>query len=133
MLYLADVNRAAGRARGRPTRGLRAQGGGWRRRVHQVAARGNRPAHDGQAPAAEPEQITLTWWSSGRPQALALDVVHLPATRRFRVEPHDLKLRSCATLFACVLPPGSAFERILEKYYDGKRDERTLARLGISP
>jgi uncharacterized protein (DUF1810 family) len=26
--------------------------------------------------------------------------------------PDDLKLRSCATLFACVLPPGSVFDRL---------------------
>ena len=40
--------------------------------------------------------------------------------------PDDLKLRSCATLFAAVSPPGSVFERLLTKYYEGKRDERTL-------
>jgi uncharacterized protein (DUF1810 family) len=44
--------------------------------------------------------------------------------------PDDLKLRSCATLFACVSPPGSVFERLLEKYYEGKRDEKTLQLLG---
>ena len=38
----------------------------------------------------------------------------------------DLKLRSCATLFASVSPAGSVFERILEKYYDGVRDDKTL-------
>jgi uncharacterized protein (DUF1810 family) len=43
--------------------------------------------------------------------------------------PDDLKLRSCATLFACVSPPGSVFERLLGKYYGGVRDERTLALL----
>ncbi len=37
---------------------------------------------------------------------------------------------SCATLFACVSPPGSVFERLLEKYYGGERDERTLGLLG---
>ena len=42
------------------------------------------------------------------------------------VSPDDVKLRSCATLFAAVSPPGSAFERVLEKYYHGKRDDRTL-------
>lgn len=47
--------------------------------------------------------------------------------------PDDLKLRSCATLFACVSPPGSVFERLLEKYYQGGRDERTLSLLGIAP
>src|SRR5581483_1128089 len=36
--------------------------------------------------------------------------------------PDDLKLRSCATLFACVAPPGSVFDRLLAKYYSGERD-----------
>jgi len=40
--------------------------------------------------------------------------------------PDDLKLRTCATLFAEVSPPGSVFERVLEKYFGGKRDERTV-------
>ncbi len=40
--------------------------------------------------------------------------------------PDDLKLRSSATLFAAVLPPGSVFERLLAQYYDGGRDEKTL-------
>ena len=40
--------------------------------------------------------------------------------------PDDLKLKSCATLFACVLPPGSVFDRLLAKYYVGARDEKTL-------
>ena len=40
--------------------------------------------------------------------------------------PDDLKLRSCATLFAQVSPPGSVFERLLEKYFDARPDERTL-------
>ena len=40
--------------------------------------------------------------------------------------PDDLKLRSCATLFACVSPPGSVFDRLLGKYYGGERDGKTL-------
>ena len=47
--------------------------------------------------------------------------------------PDDLKLRSCATLFACVLPPGSVFDRLLGKYYGGGRDGKTLQLLGIAP
>lgn len=47
--------------------------------------------------------------------------------------PDDLKLRSCATLFACVSPPGSVFERLLAKYYRGERDGRTLKLLGVGP
>jgi uncharacterized protein (DUF1810 family) len=41
--------------------------------------------------------------------------------------PDDLKLRSSATLFAHVSPAGSVFERLLERYFDGHRDDRTLA------
>ena len=40
--------------------------------------------------------------------------------------PDDLKLRSCATLFARVSPAGSVFERLLEKYFAGERDENTV-------
>jgi uncharacterized protein (DUF1810 family) len=47
--------------------------------------------------------------------------------------PDDLKLRSCATLFAYVLPPGSVFDRLLNKYYRGGRDEKTLQLLDIVP
>ncbi|MFO0799594.1 MAG: DUF1810 domain-containing protein [Gemmataceae bacterium] len=44
--------------------------------------------------------------------------------------PDDLKLRSCATLFARVAPPGSVFEHLLAKYFDGEPDPRTLRLLG---
>ena len=47
--------------------------------------------------------------------------------------PDNLKLRSCATLFACVSPPGSVFERLLVKYYGGVRDWKTLRLLGMDP
>jgi len=40
--------------------------------------------------------------------------------------PDDLKLRSCATLFAHVSPAGSVFDRLLEKYFQGQRDDKTL-------
>jgi uncharacterized protein (DUF1810 family) len=41
--------------------------------------------------------------------------------------PDDMKLRSSATLFAGLLPSGSPFERVLDKYFAGRRDEATLA------
>jgi uncharacterized protein (DUF1810 family) len=47
--------------------------------------------------------------------------------------PDDMKLRSCATLFACVSPAGSVFEKLLGKYFQGERDGKTLTLLGISP
>lgn len=47
--------------------------------------------------------------------------------------PDDLKLRSCATLFATVLPAGSVFHRLLDKYFQGEPDPKTLRLLGASP
>jgi uncharacterized protein (DUF1810 family) len=44
--------------------------------------------------------------------------------------PDDLKLRSCATLFASVSPAGSVFEQLLDRYFSGEPDHRTLALLG---
>jgi len=39
--------------------------------------------------------------------------------------PDDMKLKSCATLFAHVSERSSVFERILEKFYAGERDATT--------
>jgi uncharacterized protein (DUF1810 family) len=55
----------------------------------------------------------------------ALDVNGRPALEIFG-SPDDIKLRSSATLFALVSPPGSVFQQVLEKYFQGRRDERTL-------
>jgi uncharacterized protein (DUF1810 family) len=46
--------------------------------------------------------------------------------------PDDVKLRSCATLFVCVSPRNSVFDRLLDKYYGGGRDGKTLELLGNS-
>lgn len=43
--------------------------------------------------------------------------------------PDNMKLRSCATLFAVVSPSGSVFHRLLDKYFAGERDPETLERL----
>lgn len=40
--------------------------------------------------------------------------------------PDDLKLHSSATLFSRVAEPGSVFHRILDRYFDGEPDARTL-------
>ena len=47
--------------------------------------------------------------------------------------PDEMKLRSCATLFACVAPAGSVFDRLIDKYFQGRRDGKTLHLLGITP
>ena len=41
--------------------------------------------------------------------------------------PDDLKLKSCMTLFAYISEDGSIFHRVLDKYFGGSRDERTLS------
>jgi uncharacterized protein (DUF1810 family) len=43
--------------------------------------------------------------------------------------PDDLKLRSCATLFAAVSGEGSPFHEILDRYFEGRRDEWTVEEL----
>ena len=60
----------------------------------------------------------------------ALGVENRSATAIFG-SPDDMKLRSCATLFACVSPPGSVFEHIIAKYFQGERDGKTLRLLGV--
>lgn len=46
--------------------------------------------------------------------------------------PDDLKLRSSATLFAAVSPPGSVFHRVIDRYFGGQADDRTLALIGAA-
>jgi uncharacterized protein (DUF1810 family) len=41
--------------------------------------------------------------------------------------PDDLKLRSCATLFALAAPEEPLFRALLERYYAGQADPRTVA------
>jgi uncharacterized protein (DUF1810 family) len=46
--------------------------------------------------------------------------------------PDDWKLQSSMTLFEVVSRPQSVFSRVLDKYYQGKRDSRTLQIVGKS-
>ena len=46
--------------------------------------------------------------------------------------PDDMKLRSCATLFASVSPPDSEFQRILDRYFQGEPDPKTLELLATA-
>jgi len=53
------------------------------------------------------------------------------SAREILGSPDDMKLKSCATLFAHVSAPGSVFQQVLEKYYRGEQDHRTLELLGV--
>ena len=43
--------------------------------------------------------------------------------------PDDLKVKSCMTLFSAVKNADPVFESVLEKYFDGMKDSKTLQRL----
>jgi uncharacterized protein (DUF1810 family) len=43
--------------------------------------------------------------------------------------PDDMKLRSSATLFQAISPPGSIFEQLLTRFFDGQPDDRTMTLL----
>ena len=45
--------------------------------------------------------------------------------------PDDMKVCSCMTLFALAAEENSVFHQVLEKYYNGERDGRTLEILGL--
>ena len=53
------------------------------------------------------------------------------SAREILGSPDDLKLKSCATLFACISPAGSVFHQLLAKYYQGEVDTKTLGLLGL--
>ncbi len=55
----------------------------------------------------------------------ALEVEGRSATQIFGT-PDDMKLRSSATLFAAVSPAGSVFHQLLDRFFGGRRDERTV-------
>ena len=45
--------------------------------------------------------------------------------------PDDVKLKSSMTLFSLVPDADPVFQNVLDKYYGGKRDRRTLKILGV--
>lgn len=58
--------------------------------------------------------------------AAAALFVEEKSAREIFGSPDDLKLKSCCTLFAAVSPAGSVFAQLLDKYYAGERDQKTL-------
>ncbi len=46
--------------------------------------------------------------------------------------PDDLKFRSSMTLFSCVAGKGSIFDEVLQQYFRGEHDTRTLELLGMN-
>ena len=46
-------------------------------------------------------------------------------------KPDDMKLRSCATLFAQVSNANSVFHKLIAKYFDGQTDRKTIQLLEV--
>ena len=46
--------------------------------------------------------------------------------------PDDMKLRSCATLFASVSPSGSVFHRLIDRFFAGEPDAETLRLIEVA-
>ena len=44
--------------------------------------------------------------------------------------PDDLKLKSCMTLFSEIVPELEVFDQVLQKFFSGKKDDKTLKLLG---
>lgn len=75
-------------------------------------------------PVLGPRLAEITEAALGVEERSALDIFD---------SPDDMKLQSCATLFAQASPAGSVFHRLLEKYFEGRRDPTTLRLLGAAP
>ena len=54
---------------------------------------------------------------------------HAQSAHEIFGSPDDLKLRSCMTLFAEAAGEEPVFRQVLERFFDGKPDARTLALL----
>jgi len=52
--------------------------------------------------------------------------------RKIFNSPDDLKLKSCMTLFAHIdLSPDKTFQRVLDKYFEGNEDQKTLHQIRL--
>ena len=60
--------------------------------------------------------------------AITNELLRLPETNIFRIMSavDAVKLRSCMTLFSQMKNAPKVFEEVLEKYFSGKKDEKTL-------
>ena len=96
----------------------------------QLAGLGNSPTSVRYAIANRDEAAAFLAHPILGPRLLqwAEAVLQIDGRSAFEIfgSPDDLKLRSCATLFAVVSNDGSVFHRIIDKYCDGQRDPRTI-------
>ena len=65
--------------------------------------------------------------------AEAVLAIHGSSAEQILGHPDDMKLRSCMTLFARIAPTGSVFTQVLEAYFRGVPDPRTLELIAAPP
>lgn len=60
--------------------------------------------------------------------AICQALLALPSTDAHAIlgSPDDMKLKSCMTLFAALPGADPVFQRVLDKFYHGAKDEKTL-------
>lgn len=63
---------------------------------------------------------------------ICMALLRLPGNNAHAIfgSPDDLKLRSCMTLFAALDGAGSVFQQVLDKFFAGAGDVRTLQLMG---
>jgi len=85
----------------------------------------------GIADAAEARAYLQHPVLGARLEAIVRALLALDASSAYAVfgSPDDVKLRSCATLFAAVSPPGSVFAQVLDRFFCSEPDPLTLERL----
>lgn len=68
-----------------------------------------------------------------RLREISMAILELPGNDPHKVlgSPDDLKLRSCMTLFAAVDDADPVFQKVLDKYYGGEKDELSLELIKI--
>ncbi len=77
---------------------------------------------------AEAKAFLADPYLGGNLTEISKALLELP-TRRARdvfPAPDDKKLRSSMTLFACAAGSDSVFEQVLDRYFDGEKDPKTL-------
>ena len=101
---------------------LRGLGSSETARFYGVASRAEAEAYLAD-PVLGPRLIALAEIVAGLQAGSARDIFGTP---------DDLKLRSCATLFAALAAAPPVFQRLLDRYFEAKPDARTLELLGKS-
>ena len=74
----------------------------------------------------EAEDFLNDPYLGGNLRKISEALLELDTDHRVFGSPDDLKLLSCMTLFEAAEGSGGVFTRVIEKYYKGRRDQKTV-------